>query len=311
VEEFHNYPADWPKLRELLAALAKARIVEPKTSNPEYFSRLGVGDVTDPESRATLLRLQGDDAQMAVLVGNSAEGRDGHYVRLEGGERALLIDQALSLPVDAKDWLQRDIVNISDAEVVEFSVKHADGEEIGASRASADDDDFTLQSIPDGREVLSSWSVNSIANALSNLQLDAVAPADSVDFSAATQFRLLTADGLEVLAELADSEEQQWLRLSARVYAAPDTESEADEAATEAEAISEDAEPAEAAESAGTPSPVDPEALADAEIKATAPDRAAEINQRVQGWAYVIPAFKADTMNKRLEDLLKPLPEGE
>ena len=57
-----------------------------------------------------------------------------------------------------------------------------------------------------------------MANALSNLQLDSVAAADTLDFSAAKQFRLLTADGLEVLAELIEVEEQDWLRLSASRY---------------------------------------------------------------------------------------------
>ncbi len=306
VEEFHNYPADWPKLRNLLSALAKARIVEPKTANPEYFARLGVSDVKDEDSKAILLRLQGGKDPMAVLIGNAADDRDGQYVRLADGDRALLIDQQLDLPADAKGWLQRDIVNISDAEVVEFSVKHADGSVIEASKASADDDDFVLQGIPEGREIQSSWSVNSMANALSNLQLDAVAAVDTVDFSAATQFRLLTADGLEVLAEVTDFEEQRWLRLNAQVYTAPGAESAVDERAGEA-APTEIVAETEAGTSADTAAPP----AADVEAEGEAPQRAAEINQRVQGWAYAIPGYKADTMNKHMEDLLKPLPQSE
>src|SRR5690606_9504256 len=113
---------------------------------------------------------------------------------------------------------QRDIINVSDAEVVEFTIEHTDGSRIDGSKTSADDDNFTLQDIPAGREVLSAWSVNSLANALSNLQLDAVAPVDSLDFSSATRFQLLTADGLQVLAELTKVDEQDWLRISASPY---------------------------------------------------------------------------------------------
>jgi hypothetical protein len=318
VEEFHDYPADWPKLRELLAALAKARIIEPKTSNAEYFPRLGVSDIANEDSQAILLQLQADGSDRAVLVGNAAEGREGQYVRLLEGEQALLIDQQLAVPAEAKDWLQADIINVSDAEVVEFSVLHADGSGIKGSKTSADDEDFTLQDIPAGREVLSAWSVNSMANALSNLQLDAVAPADTVDFSTASQFRLLTADGLQVLAELVELDEQSWLRISASSYTdeSVETDSPDPEAETEAEVTSEadapiaDAAADAAADVAADATDSDPPDQAD-EPEADAKQRAAEINQRVSGWAYAIPSFKADAMNKQLEELLKPLPQSE
>jgi len=316
VAEFQDYVANWPDLRELLAALARARIVEPKTANPEYFSRLGVSDITTAESEATLLRLRGEQLDMAILVGNSAEGREGHYVRLADGDRALLIDQQLGLPPEAKDWLQRDIINVSDAEVVEYSLQHADGSEIRAVKASADDDDFVLENIPQGREVLSAWSVNSMANALSNLQLDSVAEAETLDFSAARQFRLLTADGLEVQAQLIEVEEQDWLRLSASVYARQAADDVAEDAAglgVKAEAKEDRAE-MEAVQTLENPDAEsgvdewDAEPAGDAE--ADVQQRADEINRRVSGWAYAIPSFKADAMNKQLEDLLKPLPDN-
>ena len=44
-------------------------------------------------------------------------------------------------------------------------------------------------------------------------------------------------------------------------------------------------------------------ALPDAEGETAA--RAADINERVSGWAYRIPKYKFDTMNKRMDDLLQ------
>jgi hypothetical protein len=307
VDEFGGYPADWTGLKAVLAALAQANVIEPKTSNPDYFDRLGVADISAEDSTAILLRLGADDAGMSVLVGDAAEGRDGQYVRLEGGDRALLIDQRLNLPTAAKDWLQREIVDIADSEVVEVNIRHADGENLVALKTSADDDDFVLQGIPEGREVLSAWSVNNLASALSNLQLDDVTTADQVDFSSASQFSLLTADGLEVSAEVVAVDEQHWLRLNAalREVAAPEVKEEqgddAEEAVTVAPAAGED--------------PVD-ENVADAAADQDDPEaatrlRAENISQRVSGWAYAIPAYKAEIMNKRMADVLKALPEAE
>jgi hypothetical protein len=306
VDEFGGYPADWTELKSVLAALAQANVIEPKTSNPEYFDRLGVADISAENSTATLLRLGADDAGMSVLVGDAAEGREGQYVRLEGGDRALLIDQQLNLPPAAKDWLQREIVDIADSEVVEVNIRHADDEKLVALKTSADDDDFVLQGIPEGREVLSAWSVNNLASALSNLQLDDVRKEDQVDFSSASQFSLLTADGLEVSAEVVAVDEQHWLRLNAalREVEAPEIKAEqgdnAEQAVTVAPAAGDDPVDESVAEAAGQD---DPEAATRL--------RAENINRRVSGWAYAIPAYKAEIMDKRMADVLKTLPEAE
>ncbi|HET6565735.1 MAG TPA: DUF4340 domain-containing protein [Xanthomonadales bacterium] len=320
VAEFGAYPADWPQLRGLLANLAQAEVIELKTANPEYFSRLGVSDVANDDSQATLLRLSGAGIDSAVLVGNAADGREGQYVRLEGGDQALLVNQALDIPATAKDWLQRDIVDIADAEVVEVEVLHADGSQVRALKTSADDDDFVLQDIPQGREVLSAWSVNSMANALAKLQLDAVARVDTVDFSNATKFRLLTADGLEVLAEIAEVAEavpaadgddpaaeaatKTWLKLAANAYETGDAET-----AETAEATGDtDSTGVMDGESPVAEEPADEDG---AESTQDAGQRAAEINRRVQGWAFEIPSYKADAMTKEMDELLKALPVPE
>lgn len=302
VDEFGGYPADWAELKSVLAALAQASVVEPKTSNPDYFDRLGVVDISSNDSTATLLRLGADDAGMSVLIGDAAEGREGQYVRLEGGDRALLIDQRLNLPTTAKDWLQREIIDIADSEVVEVNISHANGESLAALKTSADDDDFVLQGIPEGREALSAWSVNNLASALSNLQLDDVSTEDQVDFSSASQFSLLTADGLEINAEVVAMDEQHWLRLSAAMREAEVVETE--------EADSSDPEKLDQGEPGASEEPADAAAEQD-DPEAETRLRADDINQRVNGWAYAIPAYKAEIMNKRMADVLKALPEAE
>ena len=55
VQESHDYPADWSVLRPLLANLSQAVVVEEKTSNPEYYHRLGVGDPDAEDSQSKLV----------------------------------------------------------------------------------------------------------------------------------------------------------------------------------------------------------------------------------------------------------------
>ena len=203
-------------------------------------------------------------------------------VRLGEDNQALLIDQTLNAANETRDWLERDIVDISEAEVVEVTITHPDGEQVVARKSSADEQDFTLQDLPEGREIHSAYSVNSLAGSLDGLQLDEVTTESSVDWSQLTKLRLLTADGLEVSVDLATAEEKEWLRLAASQHQ--------QESAAVDERGSDDTESD------------DVEQLAVTELA----QRVEEINHRVAGWAFVIPDHKSGNIKKRMEDLLKP-----
>jgi hypothetical protein len=279
VEEANGYRADWNQLRILLADLAQAEIVERKTANPDYYARLGVEDTSAPDATGVMLEFDSASGLPALIVGKRSEGRDGHYVRLRDATESVLIDRSLEVPRDSEGWLEQNIIHISDSEVVEVEIGHPDGERIVARKLSADEENFELQDIPEEREIQSAWAVNSLANGLASLSLEAVAPADDLDWSQATRYGLVTADGLRVDAELVtietgDEDEQAdtgyWIRLQAGLYQT-------------------------ALESGVVPpaSENDPD------------ERAREVNRRVGGWAYGIPKYKYDGMTKRLDDLLK------
>jgi hypothetical protein len=282
VEEEHGYPADWNQLRTLLADLARAEIVELKTANPAYYARLGVEDVSRADATGVMLEFGPDSGLPALVVGNRAQGRDGHYVRLRDAADSVLIDRSLEVPREAMGWLEKNIVHVADSEVVEVEIVHADGERIVARKISADDENFVLQDIPEGREIKSDWAVDSLASGLASLVLEAVVPADGLDWSQATRFGLVTADGLRIDAELVplevmnevmtegeQADPEYWIRLQAGLYQT-------------------------AVESAVTPPAEGEETF----------QRADTINRRVGGWAYRIPKYKYDAMSKRMADLL-------
>lgn len=268
VEEAAGYRADWPKVQQLLSALAGAEVLEGKTSNPEYYERLGVQD--------TALRVEFKESfdLPAVISGKAAQGREGQYVRLAGSPQSVLVDRQLDIPVTVTDWLDREIVDVSDSEVVELAIRHPDGETVLAKKVSANDENFELQAIPEGSELKSDWTVNSLAGGLSSLQLDDVAAEQGVDWTGAIHYRLLTADGLDLEAELVrlapaeGGKDQYWLRLEARVYTTSlDSGLAGDGGETR--------------------------------------ERADAINLRTSGWAYRIAKYKYDSLAKRMEDLVQ------
>jgi hypothetical protein len=283
VEEASGYRADWGRLKTLMSGLSRAEIIEAKTANPEYYPRLGVEDVKSPEAGGVMIEFSVDSGLAALIIGKNAQGRDGQYARLRDSAESALIDQRLDLPTQRSDWLDKDIIDISDAEVVEVGVDHPDGESIKAVKASADDENFVLQDIPEGQEIKSEWSVNALAGALADLSLESVVPDSELDWSDAVRFRLLTADGLllesELLAveavaeaEIADQAAagEHWIRMHAGLYAT---------------GVGTGVEAAEDGSGTGA--------------------RAETINKRVNGWAYRIPRYKFDSMTKRNSDLLQ------
>jgi hypothetical protein len=286
VDEASAYHADWDKLRSLLAELAQAEVAEAKTDNPAYYDRLGVEDVAAADASGVQIAFAEASGLPAVIVGNSAQGRGGQYVRLQGVAQSVLLDRRLSVPRERMEWVEREIIHVPDAEVVEVEIRHADGERLRSLKTSADDENFVLQEIPDGQEAKSAWTVDSLANGLASLQLDDVKPAATIDWNSAIRYALVTADGLRVDADLADlavtggdeeeAEHEYWVRLEAGVYQT------AVDSAVET-----------AMEDGG------------------AAQRAAAINDRVRGWAYRIPKYKFDGMSKRLADLLQPVEADE
>ena len=275
IEEAAGYRADWDVLQALLSGLASARVVEPKTANPDYYDRLGVQDPALPDAPGVLVEFRPETGLPGVIIGNRPQGRDGQYLRLADGGRAMLVDRELDAPKTTEAWMQREVVDIADDEVVEIAITHPGENVIVARKVSADDENFVLQDVPEGRQPKSDWAVNRLAGGFSSLRAEAVRPADEIDWTGAVRYRVVTADGLlleaQALTPAASEGEEQghWVQLEAGVYTtALDSATGEDNAAMTT-------------------------------------GRAEEINDRVRGWAYRIPESAYDTMTAELEGLLE------
>lgn len=284
VLEASSYPADWARLKTLLSDLSQAEVIEEKTSNPEFYSRLGVEDISIDGATGVLIEFAEQSALPALIVGNEASGREGQFLRLQDGSQSALIDRSLDVPRDRSQWLDRTIIDVADSDVIEASITHPDGEVLGARKASPDDEDFELLNLPDGRETKSVWSVNSMGGGLSSLNLEDVVPDTQIDWSEAVVYRLLKADGLRLKVDLVAREDQHWIRLEA--ISDPDMTSEA---------AANEAGEKEAGETANGESKESDDLTGEA----------GRINSRVNTWAYRIPRHKYDTMTRRMADMLK------
>jgi len=197
VAERDDYPADIPKLRRLLLALADARVVEQKTANPANYAVLGVEDPASPGATGaeiSLLTQAGAHAAAhAVIVGKSTG--DGAYVRLAGVAQSELVKPSISVETDPHYWIDASLFDVPVATIAALEVHPSAGPGYVLRRAAANATDFMLAGVPPGRTALGSNLLAPSPAAFGNLTAEDVAAVTSVDFSAPATATLSLSDG--------------------------------------------------------------------------------------------------------------------
>ncbi|MGH8222450.1 MAG: DUF4340 domain-containing protein, partial [Woeseiaceae bacterium] len=250
VAEKGDYPADVGTLRKVLLAVADARILEQKTANPERYADLGVAD--PPEGEGMLLEISGADFSHALIVGDTAQSKY-RYVRIADRAQSLLVNQNPDLPADAGGWLEESLLDVDASRVRSVAIEHADGETIRIGKASPEDTSFTVEDLPEGRELSYATVADGIAGALNDLRLEDVRRSDAGEAATTTMFT--TFDGLVVtLKSVADGDDGSWVSVSAEAQpAAAVADAVPEDAATEAPEAEAAADEPEAAAAAAEP----------------------------------------------------------
>ena len=270
VAERDGYPADFAKFRSGLLDLAEARVVEVKTSDPDQYGRLGVEDVSQDTATGVAVRIESSDDSTTVLVGE-AEG-EYRYLRQADQAESYLVDRNPDFGTETTDWLDTSLLDIGGERVRQVSVTHPDRETVLVRKTDVAQANFSVENMPEGRELLYDSVANVMGNVLERLRFDDVAKADEVEDAILVEF--LTFDGLRVMAEASETDDQGWVHFTA------------DHEPAEADL---EAEPGESGPDAET--------------------EAAELNRRLSGWTFQIPRFKYEQMTRSIEDLLQSEPE--
>src|SRR5262245_48717651 len=138
VESKGNFPADFETVRRVIGGLAQASIVETKTSKPELYEKIGVGDVDKPGAAGTHVEVFDGAGKplAAVIVGNPS--RDAgpqepggstprYFVRKDGDPQAYVAKGDLSFQAEPLSWLNRTITEVESNKVRSVTVTQAAG----------------------------------------------------------------------------------------------------------------------------------------------------------------------------------------
>ncbi len=292
------FEADATAVKRLALQLANARIVEPKTSSPNRFAKLGVADIGDENSAGTLVELLTADGNTlaALIVGHERDGSTGdqHYVRRRDEDQSWLVVGELDANADPITWVDAQILDVDTQRIMTVLVEKSDATPITLSKAEQSDNFFTLNNIPDGYEQKSKATVSALGALLLDLRFnDVLAAAKLAALTPVREVTVTTFNGLVVTLKDYLLDDQKLVTFSFAV-----NEELAAAAVSSAAATSADQEE-------NTPEAADTNATEEKSADETPQAESERLRQRTARWAYVIPDYKRRMMEKTFEDLIK------
>jgi hypothetical protein len=303
-----GYPVQFDKVREVINAIAFFEIVEQKTSKPDLYERLAVQDPkstsSDPEA-ASATRVALRDATGLVLadviLGKANTGGDmlagrSLFVRKAGEAQAFEVKGQVNVGGNSTLWLDKEIVKIPRERVRRVVITHPDGERLEVVKNERKDANFVVTGMPEGRELKYPAVTDQIGSALGYMTFENVKPASEVDFeSQAVVTEYETWDGLRITAKVVKRDEKAYAKFEC-VYdpalrVEPATVTPPPEGEVEAEGE--------------TPPPAEDPLATEEQVRA----EAEQLTARLPQWAYELPGYRASSLEMRVEELLKPLPD--
>jgi hypothetical protein len=208
VRERQGYPADATRIRDALIALTEARIVEAKTASARFYARLGVESIELDTAAGTAIMLAGLAQPVTVILGDTAPG--GHrFARRADQTESYQIDRDPTLPRDTANWLAPQILDLPGERIRQVTITHADGEVVRLEKADAGQMNFSVEPIPEGRELLYPGVGNTVGSALRALRLEDVERAAD-GFEADVEVEYIAFDGLVIRARGARRNGEAW-----------------------------------------------------------------------------------------------------
>ena len=216
------YPVQVSALRDILTGLTELRLVEPRTSDPAKFARLGVENPDTPDATSKLLRVldASGNPLAAIVLGHRRVRTQGNvpesvYVRLmDQGRRdqegAWLAEGKLEVSADPLTLIDRDILSIPPERIVNVAVTR------GTERLEfARDGDQLVLRIPSDPRAMEAYRLDDIGRALDNLtMLDVRRAQEPASLPMLGEAVFTAIDGLEVQVRLFKDEKNTWARFS-------------------------------------------------------------------------------------------------
>jgi hypothetical protein len=222
VEDRHGYPANLDLVKSTVVGLAQAKIVEPRTSQPDLYPRIGVEDPGAPGATSKRLTLKDADGKALadLIVGKenfqTAMSRgQSNYVRRAGEAQSWLITAPMErLAGDSIRWIDRTLPKLERERLASIIVRQADGAAVSMTKTQPADASFAVTGLPAGTKVKTA-AVDEMAGAVNLFAIDDVEPFAAKRFEGGTAAVYTTFDGVVLTIRQAKDGDSRWLHFEA------------------------------------------------------------------------------------------------
>jgi hypothetical protein len=217
-----GYPASTDKVRALIAALADARLLEPKTSLPARHAALAVDDPSGKLSSARLVRLEDASGTVLaeVIAGKSkpashAPGAGSEtYIRRPGDNQSWLASSDITGDAKLKSWAEPRIFETKTETIGSLTVELPGQPAYVIKRG--EDGAHTLADIPAGKRIKYVNMIDNIIEAASFLDLEKVRKASSTPGNDAGTVSFETDAGLKITFLIRRDKDNTWATIDAK-----------------------------------------------------------------------------------------------
>lgn len=181
--EKNGYPVLPDRIEEILYSLADLRVIEPKTTNPEYYAILGVNPIQDQDSKAIEIIAADENGieQAHLIIGKREEMKV--FVRRPEEMQAWLVQGFLDLSSDFRDWVRQPLLGLADEDQVrKVEIVQPNGDKVIIAKESIEAEDFQITDLVlQQQEAIDLDAVNSLPYALAEIEYIDVIPVSAID----------------------------------------------------------------------------------------------------------------------------------
>jgi hypothetical protein len=213
-----DYPVRAARLAQLTEGLQQLRFTRRMTNDPSKHERLGV---VDPREGGRGVLVQVEDGRGALLV-NLILGVEptGLYVRRPDGDQTWAAEGELPPLRDVATWLDLQPIEMEPERLARVEIMPPLGRPYVLARDDAAQN-WRIASPP--LAALAQSSVRAAAERITQLSPVDVQPAPAIQGEAVARVRATTFDGINIDAEMVESDGRAWLKLVARTAAEAST----------------------------------------------------------------------------------------
>ena len=289
VSEKQGFPADQVKARQLILGAARLKRIEPKTSNPDLYEKIGLDDIRAEDGNAVQYSFKNaaGDTLAEIIIGNSRLGRadpqtNEYFVREPAVAQSWLVQGKLPDAIGVIEWLDSSVLSIERDRVRQVTVQHPDGAVMTVVKKKPSQQTFDLLDVPEDAELESKWKLSDLGRSLASLDMADVMPASEASVpDDGLKVEMTTFDGLRVMLRSVKDGDRTLARIQAffdESLVAPEFLPDGEQAEGESEFL-----------------------LAADAVR----EEVTRLNNDWQKWVYVVPEYRANYMSVRKEEMIK------